>query len=151
MVTTDLCLECAESKGIEVHKQGSYGLGDLVAGLIDTAAQTQSEKMGKVKCPACGFEYSEFKKIGRFGCAECYRAFEAQLIPLLRQLHGSTQHQGKSPKQLGPKAIIRRELIDLKEELSRAIGDERYEDAAQIRDRIKKLEDKVEEASDADK
>jgi len=145
-VTTDLCLECAESKGIDVHKTGSYGLGDLVAGLIDTTARSQSEKIGKVKCPACGFDYSDFKKAGRFGCAECYTAFEAQLIPLLRQIHGSTQHDGKAPSQVGPKAIMRKELIDLKEELSNAINDERYEDAARIRDRIKALETQVEES-----
>ena len=145
-VTTDLCLDCAESKGIDVPKSGSYGLGDLVAGLIDTTADTPSDKIGKVKCPACGFDYSDFKKSGRFGCADCYMAFETQLIPLLRQIHGSTQHEGKSPEKLGPKAIIRQELMDLKEELSRAVSEERYEDAAQIRDRVKRLETKVEEA-----
>ena len=144
-VTTDLCLECAESRGIDVQKSGSYGLGDLVAGLIDNSAQTQSERMGKVKCPACGFVYSDFKKTGRFGCPECYAAFETQLIPLLRQIHGSTQHEGKTPTQLGPKAVMRKELIDLKEELSRAIQDERYEEAAEIRDRIRTLETRVEE------
>lgn len=145
MVTKDLCLECAESKGIDVHKTGSYGLGDLVAGLIDTSARSESEKIGKVKCPSCGFEYSDFKKTGRFGCAECYTAFETQLIPLLRQIHGSTQHEGKSPTTLAPKAIIRKELMDLKEDLSNAIQDERYEDAAEIRDKIRQLEERVEE------
>jgi protein arginine kinase activator len=145
MVTTDLCIECAESRGIEVPAQGSYGLGDLVAGLIDTGASTQSEKMGRVKCPACGFEYSSFKKSGRLGCSECYVAFETQLVPLLRQLHGSTQHQGKSPARLGAKATLRKELMELKDDLSRAIKEERYEAAAQIRDQIKDLETKVEE------
>lgn len=145
MITTDLCLECAEARGIDVHKSGSYGLGDLVAGLIDTTAQSPSEKMGLVQCPRCGFDYSDFKKVGRLGCPECYAAFEAQLLPLVRQLHGSTQHDGKSPKQLGPKAIIRQELMDLKERLSQAIEKEEYEEAARIRDRIKKLEAKVEE------
>jgi protein arginine kinase activator len=82
---------------------------------------------------------------GRFGCPECYNAFETQLIPLLRQIHGSTQHEGKMPQQVGPVAIIRQELMDLKEELSRAVLDERYEDAARIRDEIKKLEAQVEE------
>jgi protein arginine kinase activator len=144
-VTTDLCLECAESRGIDVQKPGNYGLGDLVAGLIDTGAQTQAERMGKVKCPACEFVYSEFKRSGRFGCPECYIAFETQLIPLLRQVHGSTQHEGKTPKRVGPKAVIRKELMDLKEQLSRAILEERYEDAARIRDRIRTLEVRVEE------
>ena len=138
MVTTDLCLECAEDKGIDVHKTGSYGLGDLVAGLIDTTAQTQSEKIGKVKCPACGFDYSEFKKVGRFGCAECYVAFEAQLIPLLRQIHGSTQHHGKSPKQLGPKAIIHKELMDLHQALESGVIT--FDEYDHLKDKLKRAD-----------
>ena len=145
MVTTDLCFECAERKGIDVPKTEGYGLGDLVAGLIDTSAQSESERIGLVKCPRCGFEYSDFKKTGRFGCAECYTAFETQLLPLLRQIHGSTQHDGKSPEKLAPKAIARREIMDLKSDLARAIEEERYEDAANIRDKIRQIEEKVEE------
>ncbi len=145
MVTLDLCLECAEAKGIDVQKQGGYGLGDLVAGLIDTSAQTEAEKMGQVRCGACGFDYSDFKRLGRFGCPGCYRAFEKQLLPLLRQIHGSTQHRGKSPIEIEPRAIIKRELVDLKEELSRVVEEEQYEEAARIRDRIRELETKVEE------
>ena len=140
MVTMDLCAECAEARGIEPQKVGSYGLGDLVAGLIDTTARTETEHIGKVRCPNCGYDYSSFKKVGRLGCPECYRAFEAQLMPLLRQIHGSTRHQGKTPQALGEKALIRKELGTLKEELARAIEKEQYEKAAKLRDRIRALE-----------
>jgi protein arginine kinase activator len=140
VVTVDLCVECAKEKGIDIKKSGSYGVGDLVAGMIGSAAQSDAEKIGKVHCDFCGFDYSEFKKIGRFGCPECYRAFFAQLLPLLRHIHGSTQHRGKAPAQLGPQAVIRRELAELKERLNRAVEREEYEKAAEIRDRIKELE-----------
>ena len=146
MVTMDLCPECAEEKGLDVKSAGSYGLGDLVAGVWDSTVEAQSDKIGKVRCPDCGYTYSDFKKMGRFGCSECYRAFEAQLIVLVRQLHGSTQHQGKSPRQVGPKALIRRELMDLKEELVRAVEKEEFEEAAKLRDQIKELESRVEES-----
>jgi protein arginine kinase activator len=145
MTSMDLCVECAEARGIDVEKKESYGLGDLVAGLIDNSAQTESEQLGKVKCPSCGFDYSSFKKIGRFGCPECYAAFEKQLIPLLRQLHGSTRHQGKSPEAPGPMLELRREIKDLQEALTEAVSDERFEEAAKIRDHIRELEAKVEE------
>lgn len=144
MTSMDLCVECAEARGINVEKGESYGLGDLVAGLIDNAAKTETEKIGKVKCPACGFDYSSFRKVGRFGCPECYTAFEKQLIPLLRQLHGSTRHQGKTPKALGPQAAIRQEIVELQERLSQAVASEDFEEAAEIRDRIRDLESKVE-------
>ena len=145
MVSMDLCVECAEERGVEVQGTGNYGLGDLVAGLIDTSASSETEKIGKVRCPSCGFDYSDFKKVGRFGCAECYRAFETQLLPMLRQIHGSTRHDGKAPHRLGEKAVIRKELMDLKEELGQAVEHEEYEKAAEIRDKINDLETKVED------
>jgi len=146
MVTMDLCTECAEGKGIDVQKAstGKYGLGDLVAGLIDKAADGETDKIGMVNCPTCGYEYSDFKKIGRFGCPDCYDAFEPQIIPMLRQVHGNTKHAGKSPASTGGRAAARREMMTLKDELAQAIIDEDYERAAEIRDRIAALEDHVE-------
>lgn len=143
METMDLCIECADEKGIDVTQSTKYGLGDLVAGLIDNAAASEGERIGKVRCPSCGYDYSDFKKVGRFGCPECYAAFETQLLPLLRQLHGSTQHEGKAPAKLGEKAVIRKELLELRDQLSEAIESEAYERAAQIRDRINELENQV--------
>lgn len=146
MVTLDLCLECAEERGIDVPKGSSYALGDLVAGLIDTSVESETEKIGKVKCSFCGYNYSDFKQVGRFGCPECYRAFEAQLIPLLRQIHGSTRHKGKTPADQGPLASLKQELAKLKEELTRAVELEEYERAAEIRDRIKAIQKQVKES-----
>ena len=95
MVAMNLCLECAEQKGIDVQKSANYGLGDLVAGLIDSTADSESERISRVRCSTCGYEYSDFKKIGRLGCPDCYTAFEAQLVSVLRHVHGSTHHEGK--------------------------------------------------------
>jgi protein arginine kinase activator len=144
--TVNLCLECAEKKGIDAKSAASFGLGDLVAEVWDSTADTQADKIGAVRCASCGFVYSDFRKIGRFGCPDCYRGFEPQLVAMLRKIHGSTQHQGKGPKQMGPKALIHKELMDLREELGRAVQKEEYEEAAAIRDRIKELEKQAEEA-----
>ena len=143
-VTMELCRQCAERKGIEVHKAGKYGLGDLVAGLIDSTASAETDKIGMVRCPSCGYNYSDFKKVGRFGCPDCYDAFEPQLVPILRQVHGSTQHDGKAPASTGTRAAAHREMMALRDELSVAIAEEEYEHAAEIRDRIAVLESHVE-------
>jgi protein arginine kinase activator len=144
MVAMNLCLECAEEKGIEVQKSGSYGLGDLVAGLIDTTVDTESERISKVRCPTCGYQYSDFKKIGRLGCPDCYTAFESQLVAVLRHVHGSTQHAGKKATRVGERAVIRERVAALREELTEAIQDEDYERAASLRDEIRALESQVE-------
>jgi protein arginine kinase activator len=158
MVVLNLCQECAEEKGIDVQPKSSYGLGDLVAGLIDTTVGLETDKIGKVTCPACGYDYSDFKRIGRLGCPECYVAFEAQLVPMLRHIHGNTHHAGRKPAPTGleapaatpsgpsgppaPLAEFDRErhIESLKEELVRAVEVEDYERAATLRDEIRVME-----------
>jgi protein arginine kinase activator len=146
VINLDLCVECAQERGIDVPTSGSYEMGDLAAGLIDTLVDSKSEQIGKVHCSLCGYAYSSFRQIGRFGCPECYQSFRSQILPLLRQIHGSTTHRGKSPEQLGPQAELKRELVRLKEELARLVELEEYEKAAEVRDKIKEMEKEVEES-----
>ena len=98
-------------------------------------------RLRHVRCPECGYDYSDFRNVGRFGCPECYRSFEAQLNPLLRHVHGSTQHAGKTPVRLGVRSASRQKILRLKEELGRAIESEDYERAAELRDEIRNLDD----------
>lgn len=144
MTKMNLCLECAEEKGVDVQKAGNFGLGDLVAGLIDTTVDSDSERISKVHCPSCGYQYSDFKRIGRLGCPDCYDAFESQLIPVLRHVHGSTQHMGKKATRQSEQFAVREKVAALREELSLAIRAEDYERAAAIRDEIRTLETRVE-------
>jgi protein arginine kinase activator len=146
VVTLDLCAECAAERGIEVPTGGDYEMGDLAAGLIDTLVDSETEKLGKVHCSLCGYGYSNFRQAGRFGCPECYDSFRSQVLPLLRQIHGSVSHRGKSPTQSGPQADLKKELIRLKEELARAVELEEYERAAHVRDQIREIEKKTEGA-----
>jgi protein arginine kinase activator len=140
MVTFDLCLECAEEKGVDVQKSSSYGLGDLVAELIDGTVQDETVKIGRVRCPECGYDFSDFRNIGRLGCPECYRSFEAQLQPLLRHVHGGTIHGGKTPVRVAASDAWGPSVMQLRDELAKAIEGENYERAAELRDEIRRLE-----------
>ncbi|MCK4428316.1 MAG: UvrB/UvrC motif-containing protein, partial [candidate division Zixibacteria bacterium] len=66
----------------------------------------------------------------------------SQLNDLLRKIHGSTKHQGKVPHMPGDVMKPLREERKLQEELKKAIEEEKFEKAAQLRDRIKSLNNK---------
>jgi protein arginine kinase activator len=83
---------------------------------------------------------SDFAKTGRLGCPTCYEAFMGQLRPILRKTHGSTTHTGRRPGENHELREERRELRRLRGELARAIRQEEYEAAADLRDRIKALQ-----------
>jgi len=140
MTKLHLCEGCAKDKGAEMEEH--FGLSDLLAGLSDLGAKIEPEITEMVKCPACGFTYQDFKKIGRFGCSECYEALKSQIMPLLKRIHGADRHTGKVPLMAGKTAKDTRTLQELKMKMEKAIQAEEFEEAARLRDEIKKLEKK---------
>ena len=135
-----VCERCAEEKGMHTPaQQHKFEIADLLAGMVDAMTQTDEERVGHVQCPRCGLLYSSFKETGRLGCAECYTAFQFQLRPLLRRIHGDTRHRGKGPVR-GTSENGTRQIQRLHDELQRAVEREEFERAASIRDDIRKLE-----------
>jgi protein arginine kinase activator len=92
------------------------------------------------KCPMCGFSQADFKKTGRFGCSNCYEVFADGLEAMLKGMHKGTTHTGKVPQRLLKARQHAEELKRLQRELRKAVDDEKYEAAAELRDKIKHLE-----------
>lgn len=117
-------------------------------------------KIKKTTCQGCGMTFDDFINIGKFGCDNCYHTFSEKIDPILKNLHGDNRHIGrkgrviqskssgklenkeeekKIPEQVGKEVI---KLEELKKQLKEVIKEERYEEAAKIRDEIKKIENK---------
>jgi len=141
-----LCEECARHKSAAMEQQ--FGLSDLLAGMADfEKPSTKEEEVVTTKCPSCGLAYADFKKIGRLGCGECYNVFRKYLAPLLKRIHGSSQHIGKNPTKIKvlPRTTKKKaSLTELKNQLQKAVKEEAFEEAARLRDLIKGMETKKE-------
>ena len=150
-----LCEECAREQS--QHMEQQFGLADLLAGLTDFGKQIPEVPKNVVKCTACGLTYDDFRKFGRFGCAECYVAFRPQRRALLKKIHGSSVHLGKKPAKIvefasgaadvpsgeaEPVAPQVETVETLRVKLHQAIGQEDFELAAALRDRIRDMEQK---------
>jgi len=103
--------------------------------------QTADElaRLDQRACPVCGITFYEFRSQGRLGCPHDYVCFEAELMPLLINIHGETSHNGKKPKHAGGSERQTR-LIQLRREMKECIANEDYERASQIRDEIRVIE-----------
>jgi protein arginine kinase activator len=137
-----LCDACAHKKGM----MSSFSLSNLVSELAGGPATGPSAPEGvdpveSASCEQCGMSYREFRSGGRLGCSHDYDAFRAGLGPLLERIHGATQHVGKVPASMGDAMVREKELIDLRRELQKVIQSEEYERAAELRDRIRQLEE----------
>ncbi len=148
MTEMHICEDCAKGKSMQMEQQ--FGIADLLAGLSDFGKQVKDVEKKVVQCPSCGLTYDDFKKMGRLGCGECYSAFKQQLEVLLKKIHGSTRHLGKSPGNIKQEVVKEKkgqieldvpETIEiLKKQLQESIENEDFEKAALLRDKIRSLE-----------
>jgi protein arginine kinase activator len=82
----------------------------------------------------------EFRAQGRLGCPHDYNVFRIGLIPLLQRIHRSGRHVGKSPRHGAPSEGAQAELMELRRRLHAAVEAEEYEEAARLRDLLRKKE-----------
>ena len=140
-----LCEVCAKAAGNElgIIFGTNFTFQNLITGLLGDSGLEfdQQPSIGKeLSCPNCGLTFSDFRNTGLLGCGECYRHFKNGLEPLLKKIHGSVGHTGKVPRRTGGKVRIRKEIHDFRQQLQQAIGKEDYEQAANLRDKIRQLE-----------
>ena len=130
----NLCSECAAKSGY-----GSNSITGMLASMLGDMAlpAVKSQK----HCSVCGATFSDIAKTGKMGCGECYKTFKDEILPYIKRVHGATKHAGKIPNRapliLRPKE---KTVADLRQELSRLVAEEKYEQAAIVRDKIKEME-----------
>ena len=159
------CAECAEKKSM----LDPFLKGMTLAGLIRKMEEmtpdspSESEDGGEpeaeekaVVCPQCGWTEERLRKTGRLGCPACYSVFFSLLDKELAGIHRGLVSNGSFPP--GPMdssvsvpcssesgAHVRNRLAVLRKNLDESIRREEFELAAELRDRIKKLEKEEEE------
>jgi len=118
-------------------------------------AEVNSGRAGSVavnpqlQCPHCGYQLSTFQQNGRLGCTKCYESFKTALEPLISSIHGSVRHVEEGApvtkpetSTVAPKGVQVPEIKVIREKIQKAIQEEKFEEAARLRDEIKKLENK---------
>jgi protein arginine kinase activator len=140
VVQLHLCERCAAERGVEttVNTLPKHPLGEFLNQVQQQVLTTPSEGG---KCSFCGSTMADFRATGRWGCARCYREFEPGIRELLRRVHGHSRHIGQNYQAPRGEVMERSAVLtELRERLRRAIESEQFEQAADIRDRIRSME-----------
>ena len=138
MTEVHLCNECAHALGYISKSESIFDIGGLLNDFI--APPKSATVKTAAQCQNCGTTYGEFRRTGLLGCDRCYDAFGAVIESSLSRIQPSTTHKGSLGGADGKKIEKKNELAACKAELQKAILEERYEDAAVLRDKIKKME-----------
>ncbi len=134
-----LCESCAHEYMTSTEAGQTEDPDELFQKHLEASVE-DLEEVDETECPDCGISFREFRSGGRLGCPQCYVAFEKELLPLLENIHGETQHTGKFPKRAPESSRRQFELIRLRNKLRTAVEAESYEEAARLRDEIHELE-----------
>ncbi len=129
----------------------------------DFMAMPLFNEIKTLKCNRCGSTFENIAETGKLGCGNCYEVFQERLDPIIRRMQGANQHVGRIGKVIDNKIEQKMEnkettlkqensqhqkpedktqnsrLQKLQEELKQAIKEEKYEEAAKLRDEIKKM------------
>ena len=140
-----LCADCAQTKGVVQAKAQLNVSADLLQGLLGLKPEESrpKRKSGDRVCPGCSMTLSEFKTRGRLGCPRCYEDFRDEVVPLLERVHDACQHEGRYPAagETPSKPRPQSRANELRQQLSQAIAEERYEEAAALRDALRRAEE----------
>lgn len=134
----NLCGYCAANAGYTSITHNTFA--GMLASMLGEITNS-SYSLNETKCAVCGSKFSDIAKNGKMGCTECYKTFNAELLPYLKRIHGSIKHTGKVPNKAPLMVKPQNETIEsLRLELNRLVSEEKYEQAAIVRDKIKKME-----------
>lgn len=137
-----LCSDCAKELGVmEEFSPESFFNDTFFGNFLGAGVPAMNILSGIDHCEYCGSTFNDIVKSGRVGCANCYSKFEDRLQPTITKMHGNAKHIGKNvtyteEKEAEPEIS---ELDKLKNDLKLAIKEQRFEDAAVLRDKINEI------------
>ncbi len=141
-----LCGECANEKELS-NLENNFSIHNFLASLLEGSSSPNVNINYKKsrRCPQCGSTYNDFTQSGRLGCSICYETFNDLLEPLIRRIQGNTRHEGKVPKRSGASIRIYKNINNLKKKMQKLVEREEFEEAAKVRDEIRKLEKEIDD------
>lgn len=157
----NLCEECSRKLGIgQMDFSMPVDFSSFLGGFMDELTSQSNfmpmfNTIKENRCNNCNSTFDDIINTGMLGCENCYNEFSDELDPIIKRLQGSNRHIGRVGKivdneikekinKAANKNTKKEEKVDkkllLQRDLEQAIKEERYEDAAKIRDQIKELE-----------
>ena len=152
-----LCRSCAQSLGMgNFFDDFALNMPSIFSGFFDDTVFALSDARLE-RCEKCGSSFDDIIKSGRVGCAQCYEKFYSKLLPSIQRIHGKAKHSGKVPPVHGEavhsgkgpertaepikskEPTLQEKIAVLEEQMKKAIDEQNFEQAAVLRDEIKKL------------
>lgn len=134
-----LCETCVSA--IEQASTSGFELADVAhSARRVTVPRSGEHERNQQACGVCGMPLTTITTQHRVGCPACYANFAAEITAALQPLHRFTYHKGKSARVASMRDRLRSDLQSKRALLRSIVKAENYEEAARLRDEIKRIE-----------
>lgn len=129
---THLCSKC-----VDLTDWGDWqGFDeDFIPDFFDPFSPFKFLDYNEKKCPTCHSTFRDFLRRGKLGCKDCYDTFELEIRDMLENMENPID------LDLGIEDVKSTKLSILQDKLKKAVDEERYEDAGEIKKQIDKLKE----------
>ncbi len=127
------CQEAASGFSLSVPKPS-------VRGTAREKPDTSARAKAVPRCQACNTTLPQILESAMTGCAVCYATFGREIESMLEALHRGAAHCGKTYKCDDERLLVRKDIQAKRSLLRRMIKEEKYEEAARLRDEILEME-----------
>ena len=146
-----ICEDCAKELDIDNIIIDEFNNSLFKSFFKQNLVQEKKQQESK-KCSVCGCTFEDIIKNEKLGCSNCYEEFSEKLDLIFKKMHGKNRHIGRkldeSKEEIDSTEKVKTvaaevkntEILEIK--LKELIQNEEYEEAAKIRDEIKKIKEK---------
>lgn len=152
----NLCEECSQKLGVtDFSFDMPIDFSSFFSDFLEDFSNSSFLKMPEeLRCKGCNSTFEEIAREGKFKCPKCYETFEDKIDLIMNKIHGSNRHIGRIGKITNDEVQnvenvkqtkienekSNNKIENLKNKLKDLVKEEKYEEAAKVRDEIKKLE-----------
>jgi protein arginine kinase activator len=157
MTTCDFCDDPAEFTDVQIKSgvhttknycklhaaEAGFSVGQVdLSVVLNMPASMLPNSQTELRCSDCGMSIAQYKEKSLLGCPTCYETFASQLKHVIANVQDNhTHHIGRAPSTESVDVSRHLEVRRLLKQLDKAVTQEKYEQAADIRDKIRSLHD----------
>lgn len=131
------CSACCQQAGWSPEAPPP-AISDLLAGKPAPHSDAPEDEGDDPACPECGLKLSEYQQVNLFGCRHDYASLGDEVVEMIKRWHGADRHVGRKPGDTAP-GPVDTARADLEARLAAAVSGEHYEEAARLRDELRRI------------
>jgi len=131
----NICDICSVEIAVAEYAQKTF---KALFGKLQDIAQDLTQENNANICSICSLTYEDFTNGGNLGCSDCYQSFSHILKKVLQETQAGDTHKGEIPWRTHQNLIKERRIEALEQEKQRAVEQEDFDLAAELRDQIRR-------------